>query len=120
VPKAMHSRDDLIMALRGRCKSTACERALSTGDVYVLGGFAPSRGITVPFWAVEVHSKHGKMWTFAIYHDKKPGTYKVTSIGSVSWLRWGGLHDGPANIYNGDAPFTYGKLKLIAEEPTDD
>jgi hypothetical protein len=116
----MHSRDDLITALRGRCKSTACERALDTGKVFVLGGFAPSRGLTVPFWAVEVHSKHEKMWMFAVYQDKKPGTYKVTSIGNVNWLRWEGRYDGPDNIYNGDDPFTYGRLKLIAEEKTDD
>jgi len=116
--RPLHSRDDLLHVIAGRGRVTACNRAMETGNVLVLGGFAPSQGIAVPSWQVSVESKHGKTWVLAIY--EKDNQYSVRELPGVRWEYWLGNDQGIPGVYNGDHPMYFAGIKREALERLED
>ena len=120
--RPIHSRNDLIECIRGRGRVTACNRAIDSGIVTVLGGFTPSQGIPVSYWTVLVRSRYRSKWTLAVYMDGGEVLVKELMHGA-DWLHWAGDATGPFGIYNGDDPaycYYQHMLALEAKETRDD
>jgi hypothetical protein len=107
--RPLHSREELINVLRGRCPYTACERALDSGEVVVLGGFTPSEDFDFSYWTVQITSRHGKEWLLTV--EPSLTGYKVREIKQVEWQEWAGDPKGIPSIYNGDRPIYFGGIK---------
>ena len=116
--RALHSRDDLIDVIRGRCILTSCNRAIDSGVVSVLGGFAPSERISkAPHWVVQIRSRNNRVWILSV----KPRVegYSIRQISYVPWLYWSGDGAGEPGVYNGDDPAYCNRMKLTAMENKD-
>jgi hypothetical protein len=117
--KAIHSRDDLIDVIRGRCPLTSCNRAIDSGEVLVLGGFAPPEGITgQPHWVLRVTSRHGRVWHVAVLPHSFGVNVKI--IKEVDWKNWLGSDRGAPDIYNGDDPLYSSRHWWDAQETRDE
>lgn len=113
--KVIHSRDDLIDEIRGRCLYTSANRAIDTGTVLVLGRFAPTEGVSRDeFWAVRITSRHQKVWQVAIIPS--PRGLLVRDASQLDWANWMGNEQGADGLFNGDDPVTFGGLRLQAME----
>lgn len=71
------SRGDVIEYLRRHPVTNAFKRALTDPKAQIdfLGGFTPAGEL--PYWAVKVTSRHGRVWNVRLIADEPRGLYRV-------------------------------------------
>lgn len=114
------SKTHLILWLESHCPRPAIVRALYEGQVEFFGGFDPVLPTSDPGWILRTTSAHGKIRYVAViaYRDH----YGIRILRDVPWGNWVGISfwDGDvgfrAQLYSGDNPDEYLKLKEIWDE----
>jgi hypothetical protein len=108
------SRTHLILWLENNCPRPAIVRALYEGQVEFYGGFNPVPPTEHPGWILRITSAHGKIRYVAViaYRDH----YGIRILRDVPWGCWCGTVDYVYQLYSGDYPEEYLKLKEIWDE----
>ena len=102
-PRPLRTKADIIRTVADHLPSKACERALRTDRVIVLGGFTPPESL--PFWLLKIESARGNCWYVAVFCDEELYQYRVNWLEEVSipWRHWDGQSDG-TRLKDGDEP----------------
>jgi hypothetical protein len=77
----------------------------------VLGGFTPVEGL--PYWLVQVRSRHGRVWLIGITCDDHNNRFGVIYPERIDWENWDG-RTGGRSLRDGDAPTTYALYRAKA------
>lgn len=112
------SKTHIVGWLINNCSRQAICRALNEGQVEFFGGFDLIPPTTRPGWVLRVTSIHGRIWYVAvIVYDHR---YGIRILRDVPWDRWVGSQWSGSRwqLYNGDHPGEYQKLKEIWNEKT--
>ena len=114
---AFTTRSELIAFAYDRV-SRGCQRALQSGQVEVLGGFAPLLPRAQPGWLIRVTSVNGTVWLIAVsVHPEQPWECEVWGADFILWANWvGDPKRQVSTIYEGDNRI---KCQALHEEALD-
>jgi hypothetical protein len=104
----LHTRDDLLSFIEDRVNRRGMVRALTNGDVEVLGGFSSIPPRNLPGWIVKADTG------LRAYHlavtVEQGGVHRVWNlVGGVPWESWVGDNEAFKNnrLTTGDHPDLY-------------
>ncbi len=106
------TRDQMINHIQANLMHTTAASAVREGAVEWLGGFDKVFPTEGPGWILKAVSRFNKTWYVGVTPDGKFGV-RVNLVPEVPWEHWAG---GNNELYSGDRPEFYAKLRTIKKE----